>query len=254
MPPLPRTLPSRLLRRLYAGVRGSVAALGWLNGGLQVFDSALRRLSGGAWRLVKYRFVAHPVSAASLCHGRGASIEVRLLRRRNELPPAYPRPSAVLDQRYRQGAFSLAAWRHGELSGFLWLLCGSYQEDEVRVRYHLTSPRSAWDFDVWVRPEDRFGLTFGRLWDEANRLLRARAVHWSCSRISAFNGDSLRAHAALGAVGIGDATFLICGNWQWMLATLPPYLHLSRRHGACPQLAFDTSALPHTDPPSTGIS
>jgi hypothetical protein len=151
----------------------------------------------------------------------------------------------VLAARYAQGACSLAAVKRGELVGFLWLRFDAYQEDEVRARYLLPSAQSCWDFDVWVRPQERLGPAFPRLWDEANHLLRARAVRWSCSRISAFNAASLRAHASIGTVPMGSATFLRCGGWQWMLATRAPYCHLSRAPAAFPRLCFDTSALCH---------
>ena len=239
MPP-----PCRLTPPLLRAVADQVRALGWAAALLSGADRLLRRLSGQRWRLYCYRFVAQAVLGAPLAGRRGAAITVAALVR-SQLPAAYPRRATVLDQRYAQGAFSLVACRDGQLCGFLWLLYGSYQEDEVRVRYHLVSAHAAWDFDVWVDPKDRLGLTFSRLWDEANRLLRARAVTWSCSRISVFNPGSLRAHARIGTVGLGRAMFLVCGRWQWMCATLPPYFHLSRRDGTFPHLAFDTSALVH---------
>lgn len=222
-----------------------VAQLGWLNASLYALGQMLAMLSGGRWTLLKYQFVAQAVGNLQLARGRGRQIEVRHCPRLEQLPPDYPRPAAVLAERYAQGAYSLAALRQGELAGFLWLRFGAYQEDEARVRYLLASAQSCWDFDVWVRPQDRLGFTFPRLWDEANRLLAARAVRWSCSRISAFNGASLRAHAAIGTVGLGSATFLRCGRWQWMFSTLAPYVHLSRHAGAWPQLSFDTSKLAH---------
>ncbi|MEC5161283.1 hypothetical protein ACFDR9_004783 [Janthinobacterium sp. CG_23.3] len=223
----------------------SVAQLGCLNAAWYAFGRLLHRLSRGRWALYKYQFVAQAVGTASLCRGRGAQIAVQLCQRAEQLPPDYPRRADVLAGRYAQGACSLAAVRRGELVGFLWLLFDAYQEDEVRARYLLASPQSCWDFDVWVRPQERLGLAFPRLWDEANRLLRARAVRWSCSRISAFNPGSLRAHASIGTVALGSATFLRCGRWQWMLATRAPYFHLSRQPAAFPRLSFDTSALAH---------
>lgn len=234
-----------MAHRFFQKLAHKVAQLGWLNAGWYTLGQLLTLLSRGRWTLLKYQFVAQAVGTGSLARGRGRQIEVHHCARLDQLPPDYPRPPAVLAERYAQGAQSLAALRHGELLGFLWLRFGAYQEDEVRVRYLLASAQSCWDFDVWVRPQDRLGLTFPRLWDEANRLLRARAVRWSCSRISAFNGASLRAHAAIGTVDLGSATFLCCGRWQWMLSTLAPYLHLSRHPGAWPRLSFDTSKLAH---------
>lgn len=228
----------------------AIRQLGWINACLYWLGRLLARLTAGRWTLHKYLFLAQPLGQQALCPGRGRDIEVRLLERLNQLdqlPPGYPRPAAVLAERYAQGAQSLAALRNGELAGFLWFLPGAYQEDEVRARYLLPAANAVWDFDVYVRPQDRLGWTFRRLWDETRLLLRARAMRWSCSRISAFNGASLRAHAALGTVRLGTATFLRCGRWQWMCASLPPYLHLSRGPAAFPRLRLDTRHLP--EPP-----
>lgn len=229
-------LPARFIRYLNQ--------LGWLDLLLYGLGRAIERLSKGHCKLYKYRFVAQRVRGApALSRGRGRQIDVRLCLQAGTLPSGAPRPDAVIARRYARGALSLAALQHGQLAGFLWLQFGAYQEDEVRARYELAAAASAWDFDVWVRPDARLGFTFARLWDEANRLLAARAVDWSCSRISAFNHGSLAAHGAIGTVALGSATFLRCGRWQWMLATRAPYFHLSRNPRSFPRLTFDTSAL-----------
>ncbi|AVR96923.1 GNAT family N-acetyltransferase [Pseudoduganella armeniaca] len=168
-----------------------------------------------------------------------------------DIPWGYPRPRDVLARRLREGSHSLAAWRDGELAGFLWYQFDAYQEDEVRARYQLPSRRSAWDYDVYVQPHLRLGPTFARLWHEAHRRLHARGVRWTCSRISAFNPDSLRAHGRLGTVRLGSATFLVLGRWQCMLADVAPYLHLSRGPASFPLLTFDTDALERTHPHTT---
>ncbi|WP_317202953.1 hypothetical protein [Janthinobacterium sp.] len=195
------------------------------------------------WRLYKYYFLAQPVAAAELARGRGKAIDVRLATGEGEVPADCGRSRAVVAQRFAQGAQCLQAWRGAELTGYLWFLHDAYLEDEVRVRYHLTAAESVWDFDVYVTPEARLGPTFLRLWDETNHLLRGRGVRWSCSRISAFNAGSRHAHARLGAVELDGALFLCCGRWQWMLASCAPYVHLSRRPEAFPELHFDTRPL-----------
>lgn len=234
---------ARRLAACWRTAATSLVQLGGLNGCLYCISRVLQRLSAERWDLYKYQFVAQTVGAAPLCGKRGRDIHVYRYAHRDELPCGYPRPASVLRQRDAQGAVSLAAFRGDCLVGFLWILLDGYQEDEVRARYVLASPHSSWDFDVWIDPDERLGLTFARLWDEANLLLRARAVRWTCSRISAFNSASLRAHAHIGTVHLGSATFLRCGRWQWMCATLAPYLHLSWRPGAFPRLVFDTSRL-----------
>ena len=234
---------------MHTGLRHTYSQLGWLNASLYCLGRVLERVSGGRWQLYRYYFVAQQVDDADLAGARGGDIDIALMDAGSIGQIAYPRPAHVIRQRYAQGAFSLVARRQGQLAGFLWLILDAYQEDEVRARYRLLSSEAAWDFDVWVRPEDRMGWVFRRLWDEARRLLRRRAVRWSCSRISAFNPSSLRAHARIGTRRLGHALFLRCGGWQWMYASLPPRFHLSRHPASFPQLSFDTTTLTHQEPP-----
>jgi hypothetical protein len=236
-------------------LRRTIEQLGWVNTIFYLLHRLFGVLSGDRWALYKYYFVAQAVATASLCHGRGKTIEVRLCKDPNDLPSPYPRPVEVVAQRFAQGAQSLTAFKQGRMVGFLWFLFDRYQEDEVRASYQLLSAQSVWDFDVYVKPEDRLGFVFPRLWDEANRLLHARAVRWSCSRISAFNAGSLAAHAKIGTAPLGTVVFLRCGSWQWMFATLAPYFHLSLGPASFPQLQFDTSGLTqfHAMEPSCNI-
>ena len=97
--------------------------------------------------------------------------------------------------------------------------------------------QAAWDFDVYVDPEHRSGLGFARLWDEANGWLRRRGVAFSWSRISAFNPGSLASHARLGARVAGKATFFRLGPCQLMIASLPPYFHISWRRQDMPSIS-----------------
>lgn len=228
-----------------ARLRSSIARLGWRASAWLAVARLLQALPAGTACLQTYRFVAQAVTPGSLCHGRGQAIEVTPCAVPQALTGRPPRPPAVLQQRLAQGALCLAAHKGAgaPLAGWLWLLRGGCLEDEVRVRYVLASQQSSWDLDVWVDPEQRGGLVFARLWEAANTLLHGQGVRWSCSRISRFNADSLAAHVRLGTVSLGTATFLRWGNWQWMLASLPPYLHLSRHAGSMPTLYFDTSHL-----------
>jgi hypothetical protein len=232
------------------GLRHTLAQLGWLNAALYWFGRALAKASGGRWTLHRYRFVAQYVADTPAVRGagRGADITIRPHLLDDALPEGYPRPEAVVGARFVQGAHSLWAWRNGRLAGFLWLVLDAYQEDEVRARYRLASPHSSWDFDVWIHPDERLGWVFPRLWEAARAPLRQRGIRWTCSRISAFNPASLRAHARLGTVPLGEALFVRCGGWQWMFATLTPYFHLSRDPASFPQLTFDTGELAAVTP------
>lgn len=212
--------------------------LGLLNACLLGLGRVLAQLSRQRWRLYRYLFVAQQLPPHPLCLGRGRDIHLRKLTQRTGVPPGCPRPEAVILSRYRAGARGVAAYRKGKLAGFIWFVSGRYQEDEVRAEYILPSAASVWDFDVWVHADERLGWTFRRLWDAARLLMRARGARYSCSRISAFNPASLRAHAAIGTTALGSATFLCCGSWQWMVATIPPYLHLSRTQEARPRLTI----------------
>lgn len=235
-----------LLQRLSA----SINELGWRDSAWLAVARLLERVPGGRCALHRYQFVAQAVAPGSLCRGRGQAITVMPCQEEADLPPGPERRPGALRERYRQGAQCLVArsshdaGRSG-MAGWIWLLRHGYQEDEVRARYALASQQSSWDLDVWVHPEQRGGLVFARLWEEANAALHAQGVRWSCSRISRFNRASLGAHARLGTHALGTATFLRCGHWQWMAASLPPYVHLSRRPEDVPCLAFDTSSLPH---------
>ena len=233
-------------------IRSSITELGWRDSAWHALARLLQRVPGGRCALHRYQFVAQAVAPGSLCGGRGKAIVVTPCVDIETLPPASrrpPRPPASLQARFRQGARCLLAKRSSAtqtpLAGWLWMVHGACQEDEVRARYVLPSPQSSWDLDVWVHPELRGGLVFARLWEEANTLLHGQGVRWSCSRISRFNRASLAAHARLGTLDLGTATFLRCGRWQWMVASRPPYLHLSRRADHFPRFIFDTSGLPH---------
>lgn len=220
----------------------TIAELGW-------FDALLygiARLFGRTpLRLHRYYFVAQRVAANPRRVKWGRTIRIRPISILAEIPWGYPRPSEVVAERFRQGSHCLAAWRGNELAGFLWYQFGAYREDEVRVRYRLASPHSAWDYDVYVQPHLRLGPTFSRLWEDAHSRLHARGVRWTCSRISAFNPDSLRSHARMGAVRLGSASFVTIGRWQCMLATVAPFVHISYDARSIPQLSFDTDALEH---------
>ena len=229
-------------------LRRTAAQLGWFNTLCYGLDRLLSRLG---WRLRKYYFVAQPTAQAPparpqrkpVLPERGATFTVRLASAGREVPLTHPRPRAVISQRFAQGAQTLQAWHGGKLAGFLWFLPHAYQEDEVRVRYRLASAESLWDFDVYVAPDYRLGPLFRRLWSEAHVMMRSQGVRWTCSRISAYNPASRGAHARLGAVTLGSAVFLSCGDWQWTFATQAPYFHLSRNPAAFPELLFDTSTL-----------
>lgn len=220
---------------------------GWFNVCLFLLNKLLVAISRGSFCLYRYYFIAQPVAKAALLPpGRGRKIKVHLVNEQDEMIREFPRPATVIQARFKQGAKCLVALKEQRFIGFLWLLPGNYhyQEDEVRARYiPLPATRTAWDFDVYVAPDFRLGFTFPRLWEEANRIMAENGILWSCSRISAFNSGSLNAHAHLGALSLGNATFFCAGRRQITFASIPPYFHFSPHPGSFPQFRLDTSGL-----------
>lgn len=230
-------------KRVYA----TLQELGWLNTSLYGLGRLLAMVSKGRLRLYRYYLTAQPIpQTALLPPGRGKKIEIRLIQDQDEITWELPRPDAVIHARFQQGAKCLVALKEQHFIGFLWFLLGSYhyQEDEVRARYiPLPAEQTAWDFDVYVAPDSRLGLTFPRLWDEANRILTEKGVQWSCSRISAFNAGSLASHARLGTLSVGSAIFFCAGRWQITLASISPFFHLSSCPDSFPEFRINTQGL-----------
>jgi hypothetical protein len=231
MGPMDAPRPS-LLQRL----RRAVAELGWIDAGWYAASVIAPMLTRERCEVFKYAIVAQAVPAAAP-RARASAIEVRTLAATHLRADAarFLRGAAVLARRHAQGAECLAAYRGAELLGFMWFVCGAYDEDEVRARFVPAAPLGSWDFDIEILPPHRMGMAFARLWDAANARLRARGVRWTYSRISAFNAPSLAAHKRAGALVLGNAVFVRCGRWQWTAATLAPYLHLSRGTASRPE-------------------
>lgn len=219
-----------------ARLKSLLAQFGYLNGSLYLTDRVLEKISAGHARVYKYYFVAQPVpDAALLATDPKASIEFRQLGK--DEAKTLGRPPEVIEDRFAQGATCIAGFKNAELAGFIWLLCGSYREDEVRCRFTPhPAGYAAWDFDVYVLPRFRLGRFFVRLWEQANDYLRARCIRWTISRISAFNSGSVSTHAKLGAVMLGWAVFFQCGRCQLMLTNLKPFAHVSLNAHSVPEI------------------
>jgi hypothetical protein len=226
---------------VFAKLKSTVATMGAGNASLYALSRALSALFGSRVRIVKYYFVAQPVSASS---GPGASGSFALAWAERDSPlfAQVERPPDVLAARFAAGARCLAATVRGtELAGFLWFVAGPYDEDEVRARF-VPAPagKACWDFDVTIMPRFRMGRLFGYLWRRAGDELAARGVTQSVSRISAFNPASLSSHRRLGARIVGSATFLCIGRWELMRASARPRWHVSWREAQRPTLVIES--------------
>lgn len=174
--------------------------------------------------------MVQPVAQSSLVPERIAKrYRIREIRDGDRWLEHMPTPGPVLAQRYSQGAICLGAFRDEDFIGYIWLCFDQYDEDEVRCLFLPLPPhRTAFDFDIFLFPSKRLGIGFGILWDAANRFLSERGIRHTASRISRFNVSSKRSHTRLGSERIGTAAFLTGHRFQLMLATVRPYLHVSR--------------------------
>ena len=190
---------------------------------LYIADRALRRLSPKVGLYV-YELMVQPIDERPL-------LPVRLTKNLTfaEIGPGHPdllrMPARddIKTARFAQGASCFAAYRKGDLIGYLWWCRTAYEEDEVRCTYVLAEPeRAAFDFDFYILPEHRMGTAFMAVWHGANQLFRERGIHYSCSRMTRFNSASRRAHRRLGARCVGRAFFLQVGPLEIMISSLQP--------------------------------
>src|SRR5207249_3151072 len=126
----------------------------------------LDALFAGRLRIVKYYFMAQQIGPPGPTAARSGSFSLVWVDVGCPLFSQVDRPPAVIASRFAQGARCLAAIAEGtQLAGFLWIVVGPYEEDEVRARF---CPRpagaAAWDFDVTIMPRYRMGRLFSYLW------------------------------------------------------------------------------------------
>jgi hypothetical protein len=204
----------------------------------------LGRLTGQRAKVRRYYLVAQPLDAKlPLPRRLGATLQTRLVSAGEPAAAAFPRPAAVIAERYAQSSTCIAAYHDTLFIGFIWLCTGVYEEDDVRCRYVLQQDdATAWDYDLYISPEFRNGIAFVKLWAAAIEQLRSRGRDWSLSRISAFSPDSRAAHRRMGAVDIGTAYFVDVLGVQLTLASVAPYVHLALPGGRGPALQLRAPA------------
>ncbi len=203
--------------------------------------SRLARHVGDAVTVRSYRLMAQPVHPRPrLPARRRQRFAARPLAPGDAAFAQLPLDGATLERRFAQGARCLGLFRGDTLVAALWYQFGDYEEDEVRCRFRPSdAAAAAWDFDVYVQPEERLGFAFAALWDAADAALRESGRRVSLSRISAFNLASLGSHERLGAREVGRATFIGLGPVQLCHSTLlRPRLHLALRREARPVITI----------------
>jgi hypothetical protein len=189
---------------------------------------------------VKYVYWAQPIPDQPLLPARRAAVSIRPLRPADPELAQIPRDARLVDLRFANGDICLGAVRNGHLAGYMWLSTGPYEEDEIRARFEpAPEGRAAWDYDIFLLPEERGGLLFARLWDAAYGLLRERGYRWCISRISSFNLASSASQARMGAQRLGWGIFIVLFGCQLMLSSIKPFFHFALASGRRPVLKLD---------------
>ena len=195
-----------------------------------LLDRLLRRISSQCG-FYYYLFVAQPLAdRPRLPPTRGKAFTFRLVQAPEPVLDSLGRPTAVIHQRFAQGAQCLLASKNDVLVGCIWFVRGAYAEDEVRVDYLLPQDGCCvWDFDVFVTESERLGFLFAKQWDAFDALLKPQGIRYTVSRINAFNQRSMASHRSLGAQDCGRALFLRLGQFQGMLSNQRPFIAFGGR-------------------------
>lgn len=213
--------------------------LGAVDTFISVCNRALGKITRRQALIYKYYVTEQKVTKISLVPlGKGKDLEVREVLSDDPVCTQLDRPPSAIHARFRQGGHCYAAFRKGELAGYLWLNFGRYREDEVRCIYDLAHPdKSVWDYDVCVLPRHRLSFTFPKLWDYANEVMAGRGIENTYSRIHYHNLGSLSSHKKLGSRIIGSIYFLKFFRWQFSLSgTFRPVLTFSRNARVFPRI------------------
>jgi hypothetical protein len=177
-----------------------------------------------------------PVREAPLLPpGRGSSIAIRTFDGAAAVDAGLPLPPGTTERRRRSGIHCLAAYQAGVLIGYHWINLGPHDDEMVRCRYRAP----AWSFHLFIEPAHRGGLAYARLCDASWALLRAHRRRAVASYVVASSRPAVQAEERVGGRRVGRAVHLRLGRLQLMLASLPPFLHLSWSDAGAPELRLD---------------
>jgi hypothetical protein len=210
---------------------------GVATGCLYAVHRLLQRLSKRTGLYV-YELMVQPISDEPLLpQSLAKNLSFREIKVGDPELERMPVPPAIRAARYAQGAVCLGAFQKGDFIGYIWFCFGAYEEDEVRCTYVLPPDGSAvFDFDLYVMPKYRLGVSFVGIWHGASKYLRERGVRCTFSRVTRFNLISLRSHAHLGWKRAGRATFLQLFKVEMMVASVRPFVSLSLAQRQRPRL------------------
>ena len=209
-------------------------------------DRLLRRLTGGRAQIHLCYFMTQPVpEKALLPPGIAKAVTVAPIRAADLRDTELPLSPELLRSRLERGVVCLGAYKDGRLIGFHCINFGTHDDELYRARFEpRPAGKAVWDFDIFILPSHRGGLSFAFLWDGVFDFLRSRDVRWLTSYIAATNVTSLRSHLRMGSVKLGSVVFLRIGALQTVFSDRKPYVHVS--------LADSGRALFRIDAPETG--
>lgn len=105
---------------------------------------------------------------------------------------------------------------------------GTHDDESLLARFVLASREVCWDYDFFVAPIHRLGLTYAKIWDHVFSILRSRGIKWSFSYIFTYEKVSLRSQIAISAIPVGGFTAVKLGERQLFLSGRRPFVKVAR--------------------------
>lgn len=222
-------------------IRSLFAEIGILPALVYGADRILLRMTGGRVKLHLCYFMTQPVPEKGLLPARmPRAVSVAPIRPDDLGDGELPLTPELLRSRLDRGVVCLGAYKNERLIGFHCLSFGSHDDEQYRARFQPgPAGRAVWDFDIYILPSQRGGLSFAFLWDGVFDFLRSRDIRWLTSYIAATNVASLKSHLRMGAIKLGSVIFLRIGSLQLVFSDCPPYVHASFADSARPAFRLE---------------
>jgi hypothetical protein len=222
-------------------IRSLVVEIGLLPALVYGTDRVLLRLTRGHAQIHLCYFMTQPVPDKRLLPaGMRNAITVAPIRPGDLDNTELPLTQDLLQARLERGVVCLGAYKDGRLIGFHCLSFERHDDELYRARFEVgPKGRAVWDFDIFILPTHRGGLSFAFLWDGVFEFLRSRDIRWLTSYIAATNVPSLKSHLRMGSIRLGSVIFLRVGRLQLMLSDRAPYLHASFAETGRPAFRLD---------------
>lgn len=214
---------------MFRKIRSTIREIGYFPTITYAIDRLIKGVAGNRAHFNLCHFVAQPVPTKRLLpEGAKKPITVRPIEFSDLNNAELPLTRDLLDERKNNGVMCLGAFDGGNLVGFHCFSFGAHDDEMYRARFKVgPEGRAVWDFDIFILPSYRGGITFVYLWDGVFDFLRERDICWLTSYISATNTTSLKSHLRMGSVKLGSAIFLRLSGLQVIWSTRPPYFHIS---------------------------